>query len=94
MLDKYNVDVELVSVGRWTEVDDLNNLLATGGLRPTCASPTPTDDPDLRGHGHGIIEHDPLLTEYKDLLADLWALLGNYNIYYDQDPETRLCVER
>lgn len=30
MLDKYNVDVELVSVGRWTEVDDLNNLLATG----------------------------------------------------------------
>lgn len=41
MLDKYNVDVELVSVGRWTEVDDLNNLLATGDA-PTCASPTPT----------------------------------------------------
>lgn len=36
----------------------------------------------------GIIDLNPLLTEYKDLLPDLWALLGDYNIYYDQDPET------
>ena len=41
MLDKYNVDVELVSVGRWTEVDDLNNLLATGDAPDVCVT-TPT----------------------------------------------------
>lgn len=40
----------------------------------------------------GIIDLNPLLTEYKDLLPDLWALLGDYNIYYDQDPGNRLCV--
>ena len=28
MLEKYNIEVEYVSVGRWSEVDDLNNLLA------------------------------------------------------------------
>lgn len=87
MLDKYNVDVELVSVGRWTEVDDLNNLLATGDAPDVCVTYSYPTIQTFAGMG-GIIDLNPLLTEYKDLLPDLWALLGDYNIYYDQDPET------
>ena len=30
MLEKYNVEVEFVSVGRWTETDDIAQLLADG----------------------------------------------------------------
>ena len=33
MLDKYNVEVEFVAVPRWTEVEEINNLLA-GGTAP------------------------------------------------------------
>ena len=87
MLDKYNVDVELVSVGRWTEVDDLNNLLATGDAPDVCVTYSYPTIQTFAGMD-GIIDLNPLLTEYKDLLPDLWALLGDYNIYYDQDPET------
>jgi ABC-type glycerol-3-phosphate transport system substrate-binding protein len=87
MLDKYNVDVELVSVGRWTEVDDLNNLLATGDAPDVCVTYSYPTIQTFAGMG-GIIDLNPLLTEYKDMLPDLWALLGDYNIYYDQDPET------
>ena len=85
MLEKYNVEVEFVAVGRWTEVDDINNLLAIGDAPDVCVSysyPTILTYADMGG----IVDLDPLLTEYKDLLPDLWALLGDYNIYYDKDP--------
>ena len=76
-----------MSVGRWTEVDDLNNLLATGDAPDVCVTYSYPTIQTFAGMD-GIIDLNPLLTEYKDLLPDLWALLGDYNIYYDQDPET------
>ena len=36
MLEKYNVEVEFVSVGRWTEVDDIAQLLADGSAPDIC----------------------------------------------------------
>ena len=88
MLEKYNVEVEYVSVGRWSEVDDINNLLATGEAPDICVTysyPTIQTFADMGG----IIDLNPWLEEYKDQLGDLWALLEDYNIYYDQDPETK-----
>ncbi len=88
MLEKYNVEVEYVSVGRWSEVDDINNLLATGEAPDICVTysyPTIQTFADMGG----VIDLNPYLTEYKDYLGDLWALLEDYNIYYDQNPETK-----
>ena len=88
MLEKYNVEVEYVSVGRWSEVDDINNLLATGEAPDLCVTysyPTIQTFADMGG----IIDLNPWLEEYKDQLGDMWALLEDYNIYYDQDPETK-----
>ena len=88
MLEKYNVEVEYVSVGRWTEVDDINNLLATGEAPDICVTysyPTIQTFADMGG----VIDLNPYLTEYKDQLGDLWGLLEDYNIYYDQNPETK-----
>ena len=88
MLEKYNVEVEYVSVGRWSEVDDINNLLATGEAPDICVTysyPTIQTFADMGG----IIDLHPWLEEYKDQLGDMWALLEDYNIYYDQDPETK-----
>ena len=88
MLEKYNVEVEYVSVGRWTEVDDINNLLATGEAPDICVTysyPTIQTFADMGG----VIDLNPYLSQYKDQLGDLWALLEDYNIYYDQNPETK-----
>ena len=79
MLEKYNVEVEYVSVGRWFEVDDINNLLATGEAPDICVTysyPTIQTFADMGG----IIDLNPWLEEYKDQLGDLWALLEDYNI--------------
>ena len=87
MLERYNVEVEFVSVGRWTEVDDMNNLLATGNAPDVCVTYSYPTIQTFAGMD-GIVDLNPWLTEYKDYLGDLWELLGDYNIYYDQDPET------
>ena len=36
----------------------------------------------------GVIDLAPLLEENKPMLSNLWDLLGDYNIYYNKDPET------
>ena len=94
MLEKYNVEVEFVSVGRWTETDDIANLLASG------------DAPDvsytygyntiisyanmLNAEGKpGVIDLAPYLEEYKDYTQNIVTLLGGEdNLYYDKDPAT------
>ena len=38
MLAKYNIDVEFVSIGRWSEVDDIGNLLAAGSAPDVCVT--------------------------------------------------------
>lgn len=87
MKEKYNVDVELVSVGRWTEVDDINNLLATGDAPDVCVTYSYPTIQTFAGMD-GVVDLAPALAQYKEYLPDLWQLLGDYNIYYDQDPST------
>ena len=38
MLEKHNVEVEFVGVPRWTEVEQLNNLLAAGDAPDICVT--------------------------------------------------------
>ena len=91
MLDKYNVEVEFVSIGRWTEVDDMNTALAAGDAPDVCVTysyPTIQSYADMGG----IINLNDIggkkLEEYKDLLPNLWNLLGDTNIFWDQDPDS------
>ncbi len=93
MLAKYNVEVEFVSVGRWSETDDINNLLASGEAPDICYTYggntviSYANMKDADGNP-GIIDLAPYLETYKDQLGDLIALLGEENLYYDQDPVT------
>jgi putative aldouronate transport system substrate-binding protein len=94
MLEKYNIDVEFVSIGRWSEVDDIGNLLAAGSAPDVCVTysyPTILTYAEMGG----IVDLNEPLAQYKEELPNLWNLLGDYNIYYDQDPDTGAlwCVE-
>ncbi len=87
MLEKYNVEVEFIPVGRWTEVDDINNLLA-GGIAPdVCVT---YSYPTIQTYANmgGVLDLAPLVDKYKDLLPNMFALLGDENVYYDKDPDT------
>ncbi len=91
MLEKHNVEVEFVSIGRWTEVDDMNTALAAGDAPDVCVTYSYPTIQSYAGMG-GIINLNDIggkkLEEYKDILPNLWNLLGDFNIYYDQDPES------
>ena len=87
MLEKYNVEVEFVVSGRWTDGDDLANALAAGQAPDICYTysyPTILNYADM----DGIIDLAPYIEQYKDLLPNLFELLGEDNIYWDQDPVT------
>ncbi len=87
MLEKYNVEVEFVGVYRWNEVQDLNNLLAANDAPDICVT---YDMPTILAYADmgAVTDIAPYLSQYKDQLPNLWNQLGDYNIYYDQDPET------
>ncbi len=94
MLDRYNVEVEFISVGRNTEHDDIGNLLAdkkAADVSYTYNANTVIAYANmLDANGNpGVINLAPYIEEHKDLLADLIALQGGEaNLYYDQDPVT------
>jgi putative aldouronate transport system substrate-binding protein len=93
MLEKYNVDVTFVSVGRWSETDDINNLLADGKAPDVCYTYgyntiiAYANMVDANGNP-GVIDLAPYMEAYKDQMGDVIALLGEDNLYYDQDPTT------
>lgn len=87
MLEKHNVDVEFVIVGRWSEVDDLNNLLAAqnaADVSYTYSYPTILNYAEM----DAVLDLAPLVEEYKEQLPNLFTLLGEDNVYWDKDPET------
>lgn len=88
MLEKYNVNVEYVKVPRWTEVDELNNLLAASDAPDVCVT---YSYPTIQTYATmgGVLNLAPYIEENKALLPNLFNLLGDYNIYYDQDPVTK-----
>ena len=90
MLEQHNVEVEFISIGRWTEVDDMNTALAAGDAPDVCVTysyPTIAKYADMGG----IVNLNDIggkpLEEYKDVLPNLWNLLApTNNIFWDQDP--------
>ncbi len=85
MLEQHNVEVEFVSVPRWTEVDEINNLLAGGTAPDICVTysyPTIKTYADMGG----VLDLRPLVDGYKADLPHLWDWLGETNLYWDSDP--------
>ena len=72
MLEKYNVEVEFVAVPRWTEVEQINNLLAANDAPDICYSysfPTVQAYADMGG----ILDMSEYLTDdFKGLFPNLW----------------------
>ena len=87
MKDTYNVDVEFVAVPRWTEVEQINNLLAGGDAPDICLT---YDYATIQTYANmgGVLDMSPYVEEYKDMLPNLWAWLGDTNINWNKDPET------
>jgi len=86
MLKDHNVAVTFKRVPRWTEVEALNNLLAAGDAPDVCVTYSYPTIATYAGMG-GVLDMNPYLTKYKAQLKDLWALLGDRNIYWDKDPK-------
>ena len=86
MLDLYNVEVEFVTVDRWSETDQINNLLAAESAPDICYTYSYPTILTYAGMG-GVTDLAPILAQYKDMLPNLWALLGDRNIYLDLDPK-------
>ena len=83
MLRDHNVEVTFVAVPRWTEVDVLNNLLAAGDAPDVCVT---YSYPTIQTYANmgGVLDMAPYLEEYKSQLTNMWDLLGDENIYYNQ----------
>lgn len=87
MLRDHNVEVTFVPVGRWVEDVQIVNLLAAGDAPDVCVT---YSYPAVQSYANmgGVLDLAPYLEAHKDLLPNLWGLLGDYNIYYDRDPNT------
>ena len=85
MLEDHNVEVEFVKVPRWTEVEEINNLLAAGTAPDICVTysfPTIQTYADMGG----VLDLSGYVDDYKGDLPNLWDWLGETNIYWDKDP--------
>lgn len=87
MLEDHNVEVEFVSVPRWTETEQLNNLLAAGEAPDVCYT---YSYPTIQTYANMGAVHDlgTMVEDLKPVLPNLWNWLGDYNINYDKDPVT------
>ena len=87
MLEDHNVEVEFVAVPRWTEVEQINNLLAAGTAPDLCVT---YDLPTIKTYSAmgGVCDMSELVETYKDDLPNLWNWLTETNIYWDKDPAT------
>lgn len=85
MLERHNVEVEFVAVPRWTEVEQINNLLAAGDAPDICVT---YDYPTIQTYANmgGVLDLASFVDDYKDMLPNLWDWLGETNLYWDKDP--------
>jgi len=87
VLRDHNVEVTYIPVGRWTEVEEINNLLAAGDAPDVCVT---YSYPTIQTYANmgGVLDMAPYLEEYKDLLPNLYGLLGERNLFWNKDPQT------
>jgi putative aldouronate transport system substrate-binding protein len=87
MLRDCNVEVSFKRVPRWTEVQAMNNLLASGEAPDVCVT---YDLPTVNTYAKmgGVLDLAPYLAKYKKQLPNLNGLLGDRNLYWEKDPET------
>lgn len=87
MLEDHNVEVEFVAVPRWTEVEQINNLLAAGDAPDICLT---YDYPTVQTYANmgGVLDLSTYVNDYKDMLPNLWNWLGDTNINWNKDPQT------
>jgi len=85
MLDTYNVEVEFVAVPRWTEVDELNNLLAAGDAPDICVTYDYATIQQYAKMG-GVLDLSELVASNASLTPNLWNWLEVTNMYWDKDP--------
>jgi len=85
MLRDHNVEVTFVPVPRWTEVEQINNLLASGSAPDICVTYDYSTIQTYAGMG-GVTDLSSYVEEYKDMLPNLWGWLGETNIYWDRNP--------
>lgn len=86
MLEDHNVEVEFKAVPRWTEVEEINNLLAAGTAPDICVT---YSYPTIQTYAQmgGVLDLSSYVEDYKADLPNLWNWLGETNIYWDKDPE-------
>ena len=85
MLDRYNVEVEFITVPRWTEGDDIANLLNAETAPDICYTysyPTILTYADMGG----VLDLAPILEANKDLVPSMFDWLGESLVYCDLDP--------
>ena len=85
MMELHNVEVEFVAVPRWTEVEQINNLLAAGDAPDICLT---YDYATIQTYANmgGVLDLSSYVDDYKDMLPNMWNWLGETNIYWDKDP--------
>ena len=87
MLEEHNVEVTFKKVPRWTETEDINNLLAAQEAPDICVTysyPTVLTYADMGG----VIDLKDMVEDYKADTPNLWAWLEDTNMLWDKDPKT------
>ncbi len=84
MLEDHNVEVEFVAVPRWTETEEINNLLAAGTAPDICVT---YSYPTIQTYANmgGVLDLSSYVDDYKSVLPNMWNWLGETNIYWDKD---------
>ena len=87
MLERYNVKVSFVTVARWTEGDEINNLLAAGTAPDICYT---YSYPTIQTYANmgGVLDLAPILDEYRPYVNNMFDWLTEDAIYQDKDPST------
>lgn len=85
MLRDHNIEVTFVPVPRWTEVEQINNLLAANDAPDICVTYDYATIQTYASMG-GVTDLSTYVVDNKDLLPNLWGYLGDTNIYWDKDP--------
>jgi putative aldouronate transport system substrate-binding protein len=87
LLRDHNIAVTFKPVGRWTEIDELNNLLAAGSAPDVCVTYDYATIQAYAGMG-GVTDLNGYVNGYADLFPNVWDWLGDEFINYDKDPKT------